>query len=34
MRHDPDRMADAILFVADIAIVAGLLLAVAQAIGL
>lgn len=34
MRHDPDRMADAILFVADIAIVSGLFLAVAQAIGL
>lgn len=34
MRHDPDRMADAILFVADIAIVAGLFLTVAQAIGL
>lgn len=34
MKHDPDRMTDAILFVADIAIVAGLFLAVAQAIGL
>lgn len=34
MRHDPDRMVDAILFATDVAIVAGLFLAVAQAIGL
>ena len=34
MRHDPDRMVDAILFAADVAIVVGLFLAVAQAIGL
>lgn len=34
MRHDPDRMVDAILFVVDVTIVAGLFLAVAQAIGL
>lgn len=34
MRHDSDRMVDAILFAADVAIVARLFLAVAQAIGL
>lgn len=34
MKHDPDRIVDVILFVADVAIVAGLFLAVAQAIGL
>ena len=34
MKHDPDRMVDVILFVADAMIVSGLFLAVAQAIGL